>query len=74
MSAALKFSTSALNCPSLKGIPIYIVDTHCLIYGGANELLLGGYSDRDIKKWGDGAGKILSSTYVRSYIVSQRAY
>ena len=50
MSSALKFETTALNYPSLKGIPIDIVDTHSLISGGANSLSLVGYSNRDIQK------------------------
>ena len=50
MSAALKFSTTALNYPYLKGIPIDRVDTHSLISAGANVLLLAGYSKRDIQK------------------------
>ena len=49
MSAALKFATNALNYPSLKGIPIYRVDNHSLISGGANTLSLAGYSNKDIK-------------------------
>ena len=56
MSAALKFSTTALNYPYLKGIPIYRVNTHSLRYGGANALLLAGYSDRDIQKIGRWTG------------------
>ena len=52
MSASLKFSITALNYPSLKGIPIDIVNTHSLRYGGANALLLAGYSNRDIQKMG----------------------
>ena len=51
MSAALKFATTALNYPSLKGIPIDRVDTHSLRLGGANALSLTGYSDRYIQKW-----------------------
>ena len=62
MSAALKFSTTAFNYPSLKGIPIDRVDTHSLIYGGANAMSLEGYSNRDIQKWGDGEGKLLRIT------------
>ena len=62
MSASLKFATTALNYPSLKRIPIYRVDTNYLIYVGANALLLAGYSDRDIQKWGDGEGKLLNNT------------
>ena len=50
MSETLKFSTTALNYPSLKGIPIDRVDTHPLRYGGANELSLAGYSNRDVQK------------------------
>ena len=49
MSAELKFATTALNYPSLKGVSIDKVDTHSLILGGANALSLAGYSDRDIK-------------------------
>ena len=51
MSAALKFATTALNYPYLKGIPIDRVDTHSLRSGGANTLSLAGYSDKDIQKW-----------------------
>ena len=50
MTAALKFATTELNYPSLKGIPIDIVDTRALRSGGANALLLTGYSDRGIQK------------------------
>ena len=62
MSAALKFATTALKYPSLKGIPIYRVDTHSLKSGGANALSLVGYRDRDIQKWEDGEGGLLRST------------
>ena len=62
MSASLKFATTALNYPSLKGIPIDIADTHSLESGGANALSLAGYSNRDIKKWEDREGKISRST------------
>ena len=51
MNAALKFATTALNYPSLKGIPIYRVYTHALRSGEENALSLAGYSDRDIQKW-----------------------
>ena len=50
MSAALKFATTVLNYPSLKGIPIDRVDTQLLISGVDNALLLAGYSDRDKQK------------------------
>ena len=52
MSAALKFGTTTLNYPSLKGITMDRVDTHSLRSGGSNALLLAGYSDRDIQKMG----------------------
>ena len=61
-SAALKFATTKLNYPSLKGIPIDRVDTHSLRSGGANVLSLAGYSDRYIQKWEDGEGKLLRNT------------
>ena len=54
MSAALKFATTVLNYPSLKGIPIDIVDTRSLRSVVANALFLAGYRYRDIKKCGDG--------------------
>ena len=57
MSAALKFATTALNYPYLKGIPIDRLDTHSLRSGGANKLSLAGYSDRDIKKMGRWRGE-----------------
>ena len=52
MSAALKFATTALNYPSLEGIPIDRVGTHSLKSGGANALSLAVYSNRDIQKMG----------------------
>ena len=64
MSAALKFSTTALNYPYLKGIPIDIVDTHSLRSGGANALSLAGYSDRDIQKMGRWRGETFKE-YIR---------
>ena len=62
MSAALKFSTTALNYPYLKGISIDRVDTNSLRYGGDNALSLSGYRNIDIQKWGDGEGEILRDT------------
>ena len=64
MSAALKFATTALNYPSLKGIPIDRVDTHSLRSGGANALSLAGYSDRDIQKMGRWRGETFKE-YIR---------
>ena len=69
----LNFSTTTLNYPSLKGITIDRVDTNSLRYVGADALSLTGYSDRDIKKWGDGEGKLLRNTLESNYIVLQRA-
>ena len=62
MIAVLKIATTALNYLYLKGIPIDRVDTQLLIYGGDNALSLAGYSNRDIQKWEDGYGKLLSNT------------
>ena len=56
MSAALKFSTTALNYQSLKGIPINRVGTRALRSGGGNALSLAGYSDRDTQKMGKWRG------------------
>ena len=42
MSGELKFVTTTLNYPSLKGTPIDRVDTHSLISGGENALSLAG--------------------------------
>ena len=64
MSAALKFTTTALNYPYLKGIPIEIVDTHSLGSGGENALSLAGYSDRDIQKMGLWRGETFKE-YIR---------
>ena len=74
MSVALKFAANALNYPYFKDIPVQGVDTCSLRAGGANELLIAGYSDRYIQKWGDGEGKPLSSIYKKSHIFLQRAF
>ena len=64
MSAALKFATTALNYPYLKGIPIDRVDTHSFRLGGANAISLAGYSDRDIQKMGRWRGETFKE-YIR---------
>ena len=64
ISAALKFAATALDYPSLKGIPIDRVDTHSLRAGGANALSLAGYSDRDIQKMGRWRGETFKE-YIR---------
>ena len=53
MSASFQLSTTALNYPYSAGIPFERVYTHYLRYGGENTLSLTGYSNRDIKKWGN---------------------
>ena len=64
MSAALKFATTALNCPFLKGVPMDRVDTHLLRSGGANALSLAGYSNRYIQKMGRWRGETFKE-YIR---------
>ena len=49
ISEALKFAATALDYPHLKGIPVERMETHSLISGGSDSLLLAGYSYRDIK-------------------------
>ena len=64
MIAALKFATTALNYPYLKGIPIDRVDTHSLRSVGANALLLARYSDIDIQIMGRWRGETFKE-YIR---------
>jgi hypothetical protein len=52
ISAALKMAATFLDYPTAKGIPIDQIDTHLLRSGGANALLLVGYSDTQIQKMG----------------------
>ena len=62
MSSALKFATTALNYPSLKGVPIDRVETHSLRYGIEKALLLAGSMIEIYKNWEDGKGKLLRNT------------
>ena len=62
MSAALKFATTALNYPYLKGIPTDRMNTRSLRSGRANAISFAEYIDIDIQKWEDGEGKLLSNT------------
>ena len=62
--AALKFSATALDYPSLKGIPVDRVDTNSLRSGGANALSLVVYSNRYIKKMGRRRGETFKD-YIR---------
>ena len=64
LSAALKFATTALNYPYLKGISIDRVDTHSLRSGGSNVLLFAVYIDRDIQKMGRCRGETFKE-YIR---------
>ena len=72
MSAELKFATTALNYPFLKGIPIDILDTHSLRSGGANAISLAGYSERDIQKMGRWRGGNFKEYIRENYIVLWR--
>jgi hypothetical protein len=51
ISTALKIAALVLDYLS-RGFPIDRIDTHSLHSGGANVLLLVGYSDRQIQKMG----------------------
>jgi hypothetical protein len=52
VSKASKVAATALDYPAVKGISINRIDTHSLQSGGANALLLAGYSDTQIQKMG----------------------
>ena len=67
MSAALKFATTELNYPSLKGVPIDRVETHSLRSGGANALSLVGYINRYKQKMGRGRGETCK-VYIREEV------
>ena len=54
MQSNLKWAATKLDYHGQKSIPVKLVDTHSLQIGGANALLLSGYSDMDIQKWGNG--------------------
>ena len=64
ISSELKFASGAMDYPSLKGIPIKRVDTYSLRAGGANDLSLAGYIDRDIQNMGRWTGEKLKE-YIR---------
>jgi hypothetical protein len=70
VSKAYKVAAMALDYPTAKGIPINRIDTHYLRSGGANALLLAGYSDIQIKKWGDGGGLCSKNISAESLRVS----
>ena len=57
-SADLKFVATVLNYPYLEVVPVDRVNTYYLRGGESNSLYLAGYINRDIKKWGDGKGKL----------------
>ena len=52
MNTVFKFLATTLYYPSLKSIPVEIVDTHLLRAGGANSLSLAVYINRYIQKIG----------------------
>ena len=64
MGKSLKFTAGALDYPAAKGIPIDQIDTHSLRSGGANALVLAGYSDREIQKMGRWRGQTFKE-YIR---------
>ena len=64
MSRALKSAATVLDYPAAKGIPIDRIDTHSLRSGGANALLLAGYSDTQIQKMGRWRGATFKE-YIR---------
>ena len=64
MSAELKFTTTALNYPYLKGIPIGGVETHSLRSRRANALSLAGHRARYIQKMGRWRGETFKA-YIR---------
>jgi hypothetical protein len=64
VSKALKVAALALDYPTAKGIPINRIATHSLRSGGANALLLAGYSDTQIKKMGQWRGATFKE-YIR---------
>ena len=52
ISGALKMAVTFLDYPTTKGIPSNGIDTHSLRSGGANALLLAGYSNTHVQKMG----------------------
>ena len=68
ISCALKLAATALNYPSLKGIPIALIDTHSLRSGEAHALALCGYSDTQIQKMGRWRGKTFKE-YIRESLI-----
>ena len=64
MGKSLKFAAGALDYPAAKGISTDRIDTHSLRSGGANTLVLTGYSDREIQKMGRWRGQTFKE-YIR---------
>jgi len=64
VSKALKAAATVLEYPMAKGVPIDHIDTHSLQSGGANALLLSGYSDTQIQKMGRWRGATFKE-YIR---------
>ena len=66
-SKHLKLAAGLLNYPMRKGIPVECDDTHSLQGGGANALVLSGYSEIVVQKWDDGRVPRSRSTFGRSW-------
>ena len=64
VSRALKSAATVLDYPTTKGIPIDRINTHSLRSGGANALLLAGYSITQIQKMGRWRGATFKE-YIR---------
>ena len=64
ITRALKMAATALEYPTVKGIPIDRIDTHLLRSGGANALSLAGFSDTEIQKMGRWRGATFKE-YIR---------
>jgi hypothetical protein len=64
ISRAQKHAVTELKYPTTKGIPIECINTHSLWSGGANALVLAGYSDTQIQKMGRWRGATFKE-YIR---------
>ena len=68
MGKSLKFAAGVLDYPAAKGISIDRIDTHSLRSGGANALVLAGYSDWEIQKMGRWRGQTFKE-YIREELL-----
>jgi hypothetical protein len=65
-------AATLLQYPSTRGIPIARIDTHLLRSGGANALVLLGYSDTQIQKMGRWKGATFKE-YIREELTCYSA-